>query len=173
MATYKNPYAVAKPLDPMFTVGRVLRTVQAQIAIGAESANNDVIILAKGVPPTARVARIMLPAGSSALTGCTVDIGLYKMQKNISAEEATDLATEYVAVDEDCLVDGQSFATAMNNVDIVGANIASFDRTADLATLVKASAGEFPSGGYAIGAKLVAKGSVNGNIELDILIEQA
>ena len=83
----------------------------------------------------------------------------------------TDLATEYVAVDEDCLVDGQSFATAMNNVDIVGANIASFDRTADLATLAQAK--EFPADGYAIGAKLVAKGSVNGNIELDILIEQA
>ena len=171
MATYENPYAVAKPLDPMFTVGRELRTVQAQIAIGASSANGDVVILAKGVPPTARVARIMLPVGSSALTGCTVDIGLYKMQKNISAEETTDLATEYVAIDEDCLVDGQSFATAMNNVDIVGANISSFDRTADLATLAQAK--EFPSGGYAIGAKLVAKGSVNGNIELDILIEQA
>lgn len=171
MATYENPYAVAKPLDPMFTVGRELRTVQAQIAIGAESANNDVIILAKGISPTARVARIMLPIGSAALTGCTVDIGLYKMQKNISAEETTDLATEYVAVDEDCLVDGQSFATAMNNVDIVGANIASFDRTADLATLAQAK--EFPADGYAIGAKLVAKGSVNGNIELDILIEQA
>ncbi len=171
MATYENPYAVAKPLDPMFTVGRELRTVQAQIAIGSESANNDVIILAKGISPTARVARIMLPTGSAALTGCTVDIGLYKMQKNISAEETTDLATEYVAVDEDCLVDGQSFATAMNNVDIVGANIASFDRTADLATLAQAK--EFPADGYAIGAKLVAKGSVNGNIELDILIEQA
>ncbi len=171
MATYENPYAVAKPLDPMFTVGRELRTVQAQIAIGASSANNDVIILAKGISPTARVVRIMLPKGSSALTGCTVDIGLYKMQKNISAEETTDLATEYVAIDEDCLVDGQSFATAMNNVDIVGANISSFDHTADLATLAQAK--EFPSGGYAIGAKLVAKGSVNGNIELDILIEQA
>ena len=71
MATYENPYAVAKPLDPMFTVGRELRTVQAQIAIGAESANNDVIILAKGISPTARVARIMLPAGSAALTGCS------------------------------------------------------------------------------------------------------
>lgn len=170
MAVVENPYAVAKPLDPMFTVGRVLRTVQAQIAIGASSADGDVVILAKGVPPTARVARIMLPAGSSALTGCTVDIGLYKMKKNISAEETTNLATEYVAIDEDCLVDGQSFANAMNNVDIVGANISSFDRTADLATL--ANAKEFPSGGYAIGAKLVAKGSVTGNIELDILIEQ-
>ena len=170
MAVVENPYAVAKPLDPMFTVGRVLRTVQAQIAIGASSADGDVVILAKGVPPTARVARIMLPAGSSALTGCTVDIGLYKMKKNISAEETTDLATEYVAIDEDCLVDGQSFATAMNNVDIVGANISSFDRTADLATL--ANAKEFPSGGYAIGAKLVTKGSVTGNIELDILVEQ-
>ena len=35
-----------------------------------------------------------------------------------------------------------------------------------------AAAGDFPAEGYAIGAKLVAKGSVNGNIELDILIEQ-
>lgn len=168
MAIIENPYHTAKPLDPMFTVGRVLRTVQAQIAITTSSANNDVVILAKGVPPAARVARIMLPKGTAALTGCTVDIGLYKMSKGLN----DNAETEYTAVDEDALVDGQSFAEALGNVDIVGANISGFDATKDLATLAGASAGDFPAEGYAIGAKLVAKGSVNGNIELDVLIEQ-
>lgn len=170
MAVVENPYAVAKPLDPMFTVGRVLRTVQAKISVGSSTAANDVVILAKGVPPAARVVRIMTPAGTSAIAGLTVDVGLYKMQKNVSAEELTDSAEEYIAVDEDCLVDGQSFATALGNVDIVGANISSFDRTADLATLAQAK--EFPSGGYAIGAKIAAKGEGTGDVELDILIEQ-
>lgn len=173
MAFVENPYAAAKPLDPVFTVGRVLRTVQAKVSVGAETAANDVVILAKGVPPTARIAHIMLPKGTSAMAGLSVDVGLYKMQKNISAAKDTDPAVSYTAVDEDCLADGQSFATALGNVDIVGANIASFDRTADLATLVKASAGEFPSGGYAIGAKIAAKGEGTGDIELDVLIEQA
>lgn len=81
MAIVENPYHTAKPLDPMFTVGRVLRTVQAQIAITASSANNDVVILAKGVPPAARVARIMLPKGTAALTGARLTSGFIKCPK--------------------------------------------------------------------------------------------
>lgn len=168
MAIVENPYHTAKPLDPMFTVGRVLRTVQAKIVITASSANNDVVILAKGVPPAARVARIMLPKGTTALAGCKVDIGLYKMSKGLN----DNAKTEYTAVDEDALVDGQSFDDALGNIDIVGANIPSFDATKDLATLAGAAAGDFPAEGYAIGAKQVAKSSASGKIELDILIEQ-
>ena len=158
MAIVENPYHTAKPLDPMFTVGRVLRTVQAQIAITASSANNDVVILAKGVPPAARVARIMLPKGTAALTGCTVDIGLYKMSKGLN----DNAETEYTAVDEDALVDGQSFAEALGHIDIVGANISSFDATNDFATLDGSTSDAFPADGSAIGAHLVDIGLVYG-----------
>lgn len=78
----------------------------------------------------------MLPKGTAALTGCTVDIGLYKMSKGLN----DNAETEYTAVDEDALVDGQSFAEALGNIDIVGANISSFDATKDLATLAGAAA---------------------------------
>lgn len=67
MAIVENPYHTAKPLDPMFTVGRVLRTVQAQIAITASSANNDVVILAKGVPPAARSGADYAAEGDSRI----------------------------------------------------------------------------------------------------------
>lgn len=168
MATIENPFYTANPLDPMFTVGKELRTVQAKIEITAASADNDVIILAKGIPAAARVVHIMLPKGSTALAGASVDIGLYRMQKNLSVEDAE----KYVEIDGDCLVDGQSFATALNNVDILGANVSSFNETANLATIANATAGEEPSGGYVIGAKLAAKGSATGSIYLDVIIEQ-
>lgn len=173
MATIENPFYTANPLDPMFTVGKELRTVQAKIDITAGSANDDVIILAKGVPAAARVVHIMLPKGSTALTGASVDIGLYRMQKNLSVEGDGEYSpVEYVEIDGDCLVDGQSFATALNNVDILGANVSSFKETANLATLANAAAGEEPSGGYVIGAKLAAKGTATGSIYLDVVIEQ-
>lgn len=172
MATIENPFYTANPLDPMFTVGKELRTVQAKIDITAGSANSDVIILAKGVPAAARVVHIMLPKGSTALAGASVDIGLYRMQKNLSVDDGEYSPVEYVEIDGDCLVDGQSFATALNNVDILGANISSFKETANLATLANATAGEEPSGGYVIGAKLAAKGTATGSIYLDVVIEQ-
>lgn len=173
MATFENPFYTENPLDPMFTVGKELRTVQAKIDITAESADNDVIVLAKGIPAAARVVHIMLPKGSTALTGASVDIGLYRMRKNLSVSEDDEYSpVEYVEVDGDCLVDGQSFASALNNVDILGANISSFKEIANLATLASASTGEEPSGGYVIGAKLAAKGSATGSIYIDVVIEQ-
>lgn len=172
MATFENPFYTENPLDPMFTVGKELRTVQAKIDITEGSAANDVIVLAKGIPAAARVVHIMLPKGSTALTGASVDIGLYRIQNNLSVAGGEYSPVEYVEIDGDCLVDGQSFATALNNVDILGANITSFNETANLATLANAAAGEEPSGGYVIGAKLAAKGTATGSIYLDIVIEQ-
>lgn len=173
MATFENPFYTENPLDPMFTVGKELRTVQAKIDITGDSAANDVIVLAKGIPAAARVVHIMLPKGSTALTGVSVDIGLYRMRKNLSVSEDEEYSpVEYIEVDGDCLVDGQSLATALNNIDILGANIASFKETANLATLASASAGEEPSGGYVIGAKLAAVGEVTGSVYLDVVIEQ-
>lgn len=36
MTVIENPYALSKPLDPMFTVGRHIRVVQAKVEITAE-----------------------------------------------------------------------------------------------------------------------------------------
>lgn len=159
MAILENPYLAAKPLDPMFSVGRAVRIVQAKISLTAETADNDVVILAKGLPATARVHRIMLPKGSKAFTGASIDIGLYRTSDNS-------------VIDEDALADGQSLATALGNVDIVGANIANFDAVKDLVTLAGLDNGNIPAGGFSIGAKIVAKGTVTGDVDLDIYIEQ-
>lgn len=108
MTVIENPYALSKPLDPMFTVGRHIRVVQAKVEITAETAAKDVVILAKGLPATARIHRIMLPKGSSAIAGLTdVDIGFYASRTN-------------KLLDADAVVDGKSFAAALGNVDIVG-----------------------------------------------------
>lgn len=83
MTVIENPYALKKPLDPMFTVGRHIRVVQAKLEITAKTAAKDVVILAKGLPATARIHRIMLPKGSAAIAGLTdVDVGFYASKTN-------------------------------------------------------------------------------------------
>ena len=155
----KNAYAVAKPLDPMFTVGKKLRTVQAQIALTGTS-NGDVVILAEGLPATARIVRVMLPKGVTAITGVSdVDFGFYASKTNKE-------------LDKDAVADGVSFASNLANIDLVGSNVASFDATKDIATLCGLDAQNIPAHGFDFCATLNTKGSATATIELDIVIEQ-
>ena len=159
MAVIENPYLVAKPLDPMFSVGKKVRIVQAKIALTGSSADNDVVILANGLPATARIHRVMLPKGAKAFTGATISMGFYA-------------AGTHKELDADAVVKSKSFATALANVDLVGEGITSFDATKDIATLLGVDAGNVPAQGFDFCAKIEAKGSVTGDIELDIYVEQ-
>ena len=157
----KNAYAVAKPLDPMFTVGKKLRTVQAQIALTG-TANGDVVILAEGLPATARIVRVMLPKGCAQISGVSdIDLGFYASKTN-------------KVFDKDAVADGISFAESggLANIDLVGTNIASFDATKDIATLCGLDAQNIPAHGFDFCATLNTKGSATATIELDIVIEQ-
>ena len=155
----KNAYAVAKPLNPMYTVGKKLRTVQVKLDLN-ETANGDVVILAEGLPATARVARIMLPKGVAAITGVSdVDFGFYASKTN-------------KVIDADAVADGVSFASDLANIDLVGSNIASFDVTKDIATLCGLDSQNIPAHGFDLCATLNTKGAATDKIELDILIEQ-
>ncbi len=160
MTVIENPYALSKPLDPMFTVGRHIRVVQAKVEITAETAAKDVVILAKGLPATARIHRIMLPKGSSAIAGLTdVDIGFYASRTN-------------KLLDADAVVDGKSFAAALGNVDIVGDGVSDFDATKDIATLLGMNAGDVPAYGFDLCATINTKGEATGSVEFDIYVEQ-
>lgn len=161
MAVIENALAEAKPLDTMFTLGKRVRLVQAQIGIvGGTTAQDDVFVLAKGLPATARVVRIMLPKGASAITGLSdVDFGFYQSQTN-------------KVVDADAVADGVTFASALACVDLVGKNISSFETTADIATLCGNGAEEIPAYGYDLCATINAVGSTSGTIDLDILVEE-
>ena len=157
----KNAYAVAKPLDPMFTVGRQVRVVQASLDLD-DTSNGDVVILASGLPATARIVRIMLPKGVAQISGVSdVDFGFYASKTN-------------KVLDKDALVDGITFAESggLANIDIVGTNISNFDATKDIATLCGLDAQNIPAHGFDLCATLNTKGSADSKIELDIYIEQ-
>ena len=173
MVTSINAFHEAAPLNPAFSVGKVRRVVQAKFSIASGTQANDVFILADGIPAGARIVRIMTPKGTTAMTGVSVDIGLYKTKANFAAPEGgeTYSPVTYEEIDGDCLADGQSLATALGNVDILGANIASFDKVKTLAELSGDTDGNFPAGGYAVGVKAAAVGGT-GDVELDIYIEQ-
>lgn len=161
MAIIENPLAAAKPLDPMFTLGRHVRIVQAQInVVGGTTAANDVFVLAKGLPAAARIVRIMTPKGTPAVTGLTdVDFGFYQSQTN-------------KVVDADAVADGVTFASALGNLDLVGKNVTSFATTADIATLCGHGAEDIPAYGYDLCATINAIGSTGGVIDLDIYVEE-
>lgn len=160
MATNQNPLAVKKPLDPMFTVGKHVRVVQAQIVVGSTSLTGDIHVLAKGLPATARIARIMLPKGSSAITGFSdCDFGFYESQTG-------------KVIDKDAIVDGVSFASAKDNVDLVGTSVSDFDATADIATLCGHGVNDIPAYGYDLCATCNTVGTASGTIDLDIVIEE-
>lgn len=159
MAVIENPYLVAKPLDPMFSVGRKVRVVQAKISLNAGSADGDVVILAKGLPATARIHRIMLPKGTNALTGATISMGFYASGTN-------------KVLDADAVVKSKSFATALANVDLVGDGVNDFDATKNIATLLGLNSGNVPAQGFDLCATIEAKGTATGDIELDICVEQ-
>lgn len=164
MAVIENPYLVAKPLDPMFSVGKKVRIVQAKIALTNSSADNDVVILANGLPATARIHRVMLPKGSKALKlkegeAAIISMGFYA-------------AGTHKELDADAVVKGKSFTNDLGNIDLVGEGIESFDASKDIATLLSIDAGNVPAQGFDFCAKIEKKGSVVGNIELDIYVEQ-
>lgn len=159
MAILENPYLQAKPLDPMFSVGRFVRIVQAKVSLTAESADKDVVILAKGLPATARIHRIMLPKGTKALTGASVSIGFYASGTN-------------KVLDADAVVKGKSFATALANVDLVGEGVESFDATKDIASLLGLNSGNVPAQGFDLCATIDTKGTATGDIDLDIYVEE-
>ena len=161
MAIIENALATAKPLDTMFTSGKRVRVVQAQIGIvGNTTAANDVFILAKGLPAAARVVRIMLPKGAAAITGLSdVDFGFYQSQTN-------------KVIDIDAVADGVTFASALGCIDLVGKNVSSFATTADIATLCGHGANDIPAAGYDLCATIKAVGTTSGTIDLDIIIEE-
>lgn len=174
MALFENALSVAKPLDPSFTVGKKLRTVNAVINTGSTSANGDVYILAKGLPATARIAGIVLPKGSAAVTGLSdVDFGFYASHTSESLDGSGNLVINNTVIDKDALVDGATFASAKGfAIDLLGDGVSSFDPTKSIGELCSLSSQDFPAHGVDVCATLNAVGTATGKIYVNILIAE-
>jgi len=173
MALFENALSVAKPLDPSFTVGKKVRTVNAVINTGSTSANGDVYILAKGLPATARIAGIFLPKGSAAVTGLSdVDFGFYASHTSESLDGNGNLVVNNTVIDKDALADGVTFASAKGAIDLLGDNVSNFDPTKSIGELCSLSAQDFPAHGVDVCATLNAVGTATGKIYVNILVAE-
>lgn len=169
-----NAYATANPLDPSFTVGKKVRVVEAVINTGSTSANGDVVVLAHGLPATARVVGIFLPAGSAAVTGLSdVDFGVYAAGKEKTVDGSGNLVYANTVIDADALADGVSFASAKTGaIDLLGSSISSFDYTKSMAQLCSLSSQNFPAHGVDVCATLNAVGTATGSIRVNVLVAE-
>lgn len=173
MALFENALSTAKPLDPSFTVGKKLRTVQAVINVGSTSATGDVYVLAKGLPATARIAGIVLPKGSAAVTGMSdVDFGFYASQTEKSLDGSGNLVDSNVVIDKDALVDGATFASAKGSIDLLGDGVSSFDPTKSIGELCSLSSQDFPAHGVDVCATMNTIGTATGTIYVNVLVAE-
>lgn len=156
----KSALAEVKPRNALYTTGKELRLVHAQIEKKADTANGAVFVLASGLPLSARIHRITFPKGTPALTGLTnVDIGFYRKSDD-------------TVLKADALVKAKSFATALTNIDIVGDGVTEFDNTATIGELLGLGTDQTPAEGVNLCVTVNEAGNATGVLDMDILIEQ-
>lgn len=153
MAQVETLGYAADPSNPLYTNGKVIRTVVAQISIDADAAAGDIHKLAQGLPVDAHVLAIRLPRGSAQIADLTdVDFGLYRNDNE-------------AVLDADILADGVNFSAAAKTgpQDLLGENL-TYDLTKDIGELVSLESDTEPSGGVDICATINAEGSGTGTI---------
>lgn len=157
MTTTYNAGFNADPKNPVFSTGKVLKTIVAKFATTATA--NDVIVLAQGLPASAVIRAIRFPRGTPAISGCTdVDFGLYRHDGAV--------------VDADALADGVSFGSAKTGYqDVLGSSIGSFDVDKNLAELAGTTIDKAPIGGYDVCATINTGAA--GTLYCEIVVEEA
>ena len=156
--------ATASKHDPLHNGGQILKTVIATITIDANSADGDVVILAPGLPISAKIVGLRLPTVVSGITQLSdVDFGFYKQ----AGMKATDLVSAIpTTLGKDVLVNGIDLSSAKAaNVDIL-----SSDRAATIGSLLTTAlaADQEPAGGVNLCATINTQGSGTGTIEVAI-----
>lgn len=157
-----NSYGIAnKKSNPIYTTGKVLKTIHAMLNKATTDGDGTVVVLAKGLSPAARIHRFFPAAGTAAVTGLTdVDFGIYKYNS----------AGTLVPVDADILVDGQSFGSAITTPkDLMTLSFA--NRVKNIAELVGESIEKAPKTGYVLAATLNTAGSAAATLDFDIMVE--
>lgn len=167
MAVIKTAGVTAKPRNPVYTVGKKLRTVNAVVTlVSANMANGDIVELAGPFTLSSRIARIISPASTPALTAATdAKLGFFK--KN-SAGALVVVNTGSDAV----LWNGVTLATAISGNILLVLN-SSLDKFKTIGELLALGEDNEPSGGVYLGLTFPTKPTAGGTLDLDIVIEEA
>lgn len=144
----------ADPKNALYSRGKKIRTVVAQISITSSAAAGDKHILARGLSVDDQVVGLRLPRGCAQIVGLTdVDFGFYRTDNN-------------VVLDADILADGVDFGTAAitdYGRDLLGENL-TYDLTEKIKDQLDIDTNEAPSGGVDLVATVNAEGAGTGTI---------
>lgn len=162
MATFRTTQYTADPLNPMFTTGKKLTTVQASETItAAENSNGDVWVLSGPHSLDHRIARIIgaSPAFTSANDN---DLGFYTI----------DESGAFVEVDKDIIWDGVDLSSALTHRDLLTTLNTSLNVNSNIGDLLGISNEEGNSKGYYLCLTMnTASSAVTETFHWDILVE--
>ena len=163
MTTFNTVGYTAKSRNPLYSGGKMLRCVHAELFVDAsELTDGDVFVLARNLPVGARIHRIMSPNATPALTAAADnDLGFYK-------ENSEGVL---VAIDADILVDGGDLSSALSTRDLLNNLNTSLDQTATIGDLLSLQADTAPTGGVFLCMTMNTKSTADGTLDLDVVIE--
>jgi hypothetical protein len=168
MANQRTAGFIAKPRNPEYTVGKKHRTVQATAAlVSASMTNGDTLELAGPLTFDARIARVFTPNASPALTAAAdVKLGFFYKDTNgnlVLIKAGSDAV----------LWNGVTLASALSTRDLLLGLNSSLDTTKNIGDLLAMTTDQEPAGGVYLVMTFPTKPSVNGTLDLDIVIEEA
>jgi hypothetical protein len=168
MATFRTTGFTAKPKNPVYTVGKKYRTVPARAALlTASMTNGDIVELAGPLTYGERIARISTPNASPALTAAADSkLGFYY--------KANDGTLTLIKSGSDALLwTGATLAAALSTRDLLMHFTPALDTTKNIGELLGQTHDQEPAGGVYLGLKFPTKPSVDGVLDLEVMIEEA
>lgn len=161
MANFSTKGYIADTFRPIWSQGDKRQVVAAVAEIVVATADADTFILARNLPVSTILQRIVFPKGSAGLTGATdYDIGIYK------TSDGDDLGT---VLDVDAFVNGRDFSVAID----AGEDINEADATQTIADLLSISSSEAHTGGVHIVLTCNTAGSEAQDLDMDIVLIMA
>lgn len=167
MATIRTTGFVAKPRNPVYSLGKKLQIVPAQASlVSASMTDGDILILAGPLTYGDRIARILSPNATPALTSATnAKLGFFQMKNGQPA---------LIKAGSDALLwNGVTFASSLSARDLLFHFNSSLNATQNIGELLAQGPDQEPAGGVFLGLTFPTKPSVNGVLDLDVVIEEA
>lgn len=168
MANQRTAGFIAKPRNPFYTVGKKTRTITATAAlVTASMTNGDTLELAGPLTFDERVARVLTPNASPALTSAAdVKLGFFY-------KDSLGNLVLLKAGSDALLWNGVTLAAALTARDLLFDRNPTLVSTANIGDLLVMGSDQEPAGGVYLVMTFPTKPSVNGTLDLDIVIEEA
>jgi len=168
MATIRTTGYTAKPRNPIYTTGKQYRTIPARAAlVTASMADGDIVELGGPFTYSDRIARVLTPNASPALTSATnAKLGFFK-------KNSLGVLTLIKAGSDALLWNGVTLAAALSARDLLFSLNASLDSTKNIGDLLAQGDDQEPIGGVFLGLTFPTKPSVDGVLDLDVVVEEA